>query len=426
MHRLISTLRKEFQIVIRDRTGLALIFIMPMLLVFIMTLLQHEAYRSLNESGVPVLLINNDTGELGQGIESEFVDFPLCKLTVDHGYRFNNKQQIEEAVLDGEFVVAVIIPSGSSNKLKADVSLMLDAVMDDTPIDKSILKQVEIDIISDPVAKKSFVMAVNSGLREFIASVKTQVLFRMMADKMKEITGGENSIEFPSQDFFLFNEKYAHNIASSKIYQPNAVQHNVPAWAIFSIFFILIPLAGSVIRERSIGLYTRLRTIPGSYLSILSGKLFLYFLIALVQLIAVMLIGKYCLPIFGLPELLLGNAVLPFIVLSAVVAMTAVSYGLLLGTIFDTAPQASIFGGISILIFSAIGGIWVPVNIMPEIMQKLTIISPLSWALNGYYELFIKGGGWADIQHYIVRLILFISVMFIVSYQVYVLKRKFI
>ncbi len=33
----------------------------------------------------------------------------------------------------------------------------------------------------------------------------------------------------------------------------NSVQHNVPAWSIFAMFFIVIPIAGNMIREREDG-----------------------------------------------------------------------------------------------------------------------------------------------------------------------------
>ena len=426
MYRLFSTLRKELQIVLRERTGLALIFIMPMLLVFVMTLLQHEAYRSLNETGVPVLLVNQDKGELGESIEAAFDSFTLCKLTIDHGQLYSNTDEITAAVLDGKFVVALVIPSGASEKLRTDVGSILDAVMNDEQLLSSELVQVHIDIIVDPIARKSFVLAITSGLREFIASVKTQVLFSMMAAKMQELAGGETPIKFPAEEFFVFNQTYAKHISTDKIYEPNAVQHNVPAWAIFSIFFILIPLAVSIISERSIGLYTRLRTFPGSYLSVLSGKLLLYFLIALTQLIVIMYIGKYGLPYLGLPVLEMGNSYGAFIGHSAAVSLTAVSYGLLLGTIFDTAPHAAIFGSVSILILSAIGGVWVPINIMPEFMQNLAVLSPLSWGLNGYYELFIKGSGWIEIQPFAIRLVLISIGLWLLSYWVYMQKIKYI
>ena len=59
MHRLGSALRKEFLILIRDIPGLAILFIMPVLLIMIVTLAQQNALKSSKESKTDVLFIDH-------------------------------------------------------------------------------------------------------------------------------------------------------------------------------------------------------------------------------------------------------------------------------------------------------------------------------------------------------------------------------
>ena len=186
----------------------------------------------------------------------------------------------------------------------------------------------------------------------------------------------------------------------------------------------MLPLAGSIINERSEGLFIRMRTFPGSYLSVLSGKLFIYFMVALVQFALVLVVGKYILPLLGLPVLDIGTHFFSLIVLTINLALAAVVYGLLVGTLFSTPQQSAVFGGISILIMSALGGIWVPLNIMPHFMQTVSSLSPLNWALMGYYELFIKGGDWFAIQFQVIKLVVFFIVALAVSYRLFKLKMR--
>jgi ABC-2 type transport system permease protein len=233
----------------------------------------------------------------------------------------------------------------------------------------------------------------------------------------------EQQVSMPEQDFFDYKEEYALREGKT-IYQPNAVQHNIPAWAIFSIFFIVLPLGGSIIAERSEGLFIRMRTFPGSYLSILSGKLLVYFWVALLQFSIIIALGLYILPVLGLPTLDIGTHPAALVGLTIALSLAAVSYGLLVGTIFDTPQQSAVFGGISILIMSALGGIWVPLNIMPHFMQTISSFSPLNWALLGYYELFIKGGDWHAIQYQVFKLSLFFVGALLISYRVYKLKTR--
>ncbi len=422
MHRLLATLIKELHILRRDKTGIALLFIMPLCLVFLMTLIQHEAYKSLNETGIPVLFVNHDNDSLGLAIEQGFNHTTLFQLSTDHGEKYSELSAVKKTVLDGEYLVAVIVPEGATEILRQDIGNIMDHFFEGTPLTEEEMAQVEIEIIVDPIARKSFVVAITGGLKEFIASIKTRVIFQLMAERMVEFSPEGSELSIPETDFFVFNEDYA--LEDDK-FQPNAVQHNIPAWAIFSMFFIVIPLAVSIINERTEGLYIRLRTFPGNYLSILSGKLLVYFLVAVLQFVVILQVGMHIMPLLGLPALNVGENNFALSIMVLAVSMAAVGYALLVGTLFDTSAQSSIFGGISILLMAAIGGIWVPVNIMPDIMQKLSEVSPLNWALTGFYELFIKGGGWKEIQIHVLKLALFFIISLGLAYRLYILKRRF-
>lgn len=423
MHRLISTFIKEFKILIVDRTGITILFVMPVLLVLIMTLIQHAAYKSLTQSGIPVILVNNDNDSLGLAIEKGFKKFSICDLTVDNGIKYRNSAEIKKHITDGEFIVAVVIPKNATNVLRLNVKKMVNGFFEKQPLSNEISKQVKIEIIVDPTASKSFIMAINSGLKEFIASIKTKVTFQILSENISELMEADKKTVLPDEDFFTFDESYALR-DSTRVYQPNAVQHNIPAWSIFSIFFIVLPLAGSIINERSEGIFIRMRTFPGSYLTILSGKLFVYFLVAIIQFSMIVLLGKYILPLLGLPILDIGTHFLALFMLTVTLSLASVSYGLLIGTLFNTPQQSAVFGGISILIMSALGGIWVPVNIMPPIMHTISSFSPLNWALIGYYELFIKGGDWFSIQNQVLKLGSFFIISIVISFRLYKFKLR--
>src|SRR5690606_18540845 len=90
----------------------------------------------------------------------------------------------------------------------------------------------------------------------------------------------------------------------------NSVQHNVPAWSIFAMFFIVIPIAGNMIRERGDGSLLRIQLIPGSYLEVLAGKMLFYVGICIVQFYLMILVGIYLMPQLGLHSLTLGQSYL--------------------------------------------------------------------------------------------------------------------
>jgi len=39
----------------------------------------------------------------------------------------------------------------------------------------------------------------------------------------------------------------------------------------------------------------------------------------------------------------------------------------------------------------------VPLAVMPPLMQQFAMISPLAWGLNGFLDVFVRGGGVVDV-----------------------------
>ena len=100
----------------------------------------------------------------------------------------------------------------------------------------------------------------------------------------KDIAMEVPEINFPWKPGSLIDIKEI--IAREKQAQvvPSMVQNNVPGFALFAMFFIVIPLSGSLITERGSGTASRLRTLPVSSLTLLAGKIIVYVIVCLGQL----------------------------------------------------------------------------------------------------------------------------------------------
>ena len=77
---------------------------------------------------------------------------------------------------------------------------------------------------------------------------------------------------------------------------PNPIHQTVPAWALFGMFFILIPLSNSLARDRRLGIFKRLLSFPVTAADILAGKIVPYFLINVVQFALMFGVGLFILP----------------------------------------------------------------------------------------------------------------------------------
>jgi ABC-2 type transport system permease protein len=136
--------------------------------------------------------------------------------------------------------------------------------------------------------------------------------------------------------------------------------------------------------------------------------MFVYLLVAFLQILVVFSIGVFIFPIIDLPRLNIPNEILSMFLIVFLTGLSAVSYALVVGVFAKTQEQANGFGAISIIIFAAIGGIWVPTFVMPEYLQIISKISPLNWCLEGFYALFLRQTSFVELLPIISFLTLFI------------------
>ena len=95
--------------------------------------------------------------------------------------------------------------------------------------------------------------------------------------------------------------------------------------------------------------------------------------------------------------------------------LAAIGFGVLIGTMSNTQEQSAPFGATSVVVLAAIGGIWVPVFLMPEFMQKIAQFSPMNWGLNAYYDIILRNSGISEIAKELIFLFLFYIAMVTIS-----------
>jgi len=394
-HKLWATIKKETLILIRDKVGLSILFIMPMVLILVMTLIQDSAFRTLNEKGVPIVLVDNDKDTLGISILDGLKKAAMCDLRDSIDGKPATTESAKKAVAEGQFLIGIIIPEGATKAIRKNVSGLISETL---PIDSLVINpatandSINITLFIDPVTKKSFITTVTSNLHEFISTVKTKIMFQTFSKQIAQIIPDTSSAPkntYAKSQIINYKEVYSSDIVGEIM--PNAVQHNVPAWTIFAMFFIVIPLTGSVMKEKKEGSAFRLHTMPTSYLMLINGKVIVYVIVCMLQFILMLSVGLFILPLFGLPMLQLGNSLLGIFIVGLATSLAATGYGVMVGTIAASEQQGAILGSLSILLLSALGGIWVPTYIMPEIMRHISTLSPLNWALEGFYKLFFRG-----------------------------------
>ncbi len=427
--KLLAAIKKEALILLRDRVGLAILFLMPMILIFVMTLIQDSAFKTLNEKGIPVLFVDDDKDSLGVDIERGLRKSELCSFHDSINGKPATADIVKQAVADGKFLVGIVVPKGATKAIKKNVAWLVQQTLSvDSVSEKSKhlkFDSVEIAIYIDPITKKSFINSVTSSLHEFISNIKTKIMFRSFSSELDALIPDKKPTPdnvFGQTQIIKYKEEYASKSIGEIV--PNAVQHNVPAWTIFAMFFIVLPLAGSMVKEKNEGSIFRLHTMPSSFLILINGKIIVYVFVCLIQFVLMLSVGLVFLPMLGLPTLIMGQSLAGIIIITIATSFAATGYGVMVGTIATTEQQGAIVGSLSILLLSAIGGVWVPTYVMPEVMRNISVVSPLNWSLEGFYDLFLRNGTVSTIIPQAIKLIVFFFITMAVASFVNRMKRK--
>ncbi len=173
---------------------------------------------------------------------------------------------------------------------------------------------------------------------------------------------------------------------------PTSVQQSVPAWLVFSMFFVVIPLSNTFIAERNYGTLTRLQSMNISTAFLLAGKLLPFFIVNLIQVVLMILVGVFVVPLLGGDALTMGDSYSGLLLITTAVSFSSISLALLVASIAKTTEHATTIGGVFNIILAAIGGIMIPKFVMPHFMQTLSVVSPMSWGLEGFLDIFLRNG----------------------------------
>lgn len=396
-----ATIFKEWLLLRRDVGGLLVLLVMPAVLILIMALVQDAPFRDYQDLHLELLVADEDGGALSTAIHQTLGASKAFKLVDSLDGEAITPATLQKSLRRGKHRIGLIIPRGSTAEVVNAANIIANSFASQLGNGKLPERlprdSVNIQLLFDPVSRPAFRMAVHAALDKAISGASTKLLL----ERINRLSGntadtsGHQDFQKLLQGLSVREEQTAGTQQVSK--HINSVQHNVPAWAIFGMFFIVVPLSGHIIREREEGSALRVKLIPGAAAGVAIGRIIANTLICCLQFLVMCAVGRWLLPQAGLPALTFGahpSALIPVVLATA---LCATAYGNLIGAFFRTNGQALPFGAISIVILSALGGIWVPVELLPTVLQKLAKISPLHWALEGVQTVILRDGGWAEI-----------------------------
>lgn len=417
LQRLRAHAHKELLLLLRDRTGLLLVFAMPLLLVTVMAVVQDAPFRDFSDRQVRVLFQDLDDGPVGaairQGLEA------TGSFTITDG-RSLSEAELRDRVRSGRHQVGVVVPANASEVVAAGsahaMALLFDPLTGDSTA-ANVPDSARVRMVVDPTVKHMFRDLVRGSLQRILAGIGSERLLADMRARIEALTGDT----LPALDLRRPLVGVEQELAAGELHggrvAADSTAHNVPAWTIFAMFFTVVLLAGNMVKERTSGCMVRLLTMPGGAAERIVGRIAAYLLVCMAQLVLLLGAGLALLPLLGLQALDPGPpAMLPLLLAAALtVGLAATAFGTFIGSVCRTQQQSAILGSTTVVLLSAIGGIWVPLYIMPQAMQAVGRLSPLHWSMEAFNTVLLRQGDLAELAVHLVPLLLFAGVCLLLS-----------
>lgn len=408
MRRLLAVVWKEMLLVLRDRGGVAILLVMPTAMVLITTLVQEDALRAVTGGKTTVLLAVAAGDDFGAAVAKGLDSAGTFTVVRELRGGAVTGEIIREELHAGTYTMGIVVPPGVAERVAAGadrlLARMLPAAM--APAAAAVEPPGEIAVYFDPAVRAPFRRAVLTALERLSQGVEITVMMGKIQGFMSGVTGkpAENSL-WEAEPHITVRELFTGQGGADVM--PSSVQQNVPAWTLFAMFMISIPLSGGIIRERDGGTLVRLRTLPVSPVTILAAKVIVYMGVCLVQFSFLLAIGAWVLPRLGTASLEVGTQYAAIAAAALAAAFAATGFGIMMGAINRTTEQSSVFCATAVVIAAALGGIMVPSFLMPAKMQYIGQLSPLQWGLSAFVELFLRGGTLATVLPKLAKLVAF-------------------
>jgi ABC-2 type transport system permease protein len=149
----------------------------------------------------------------------------------------------------------------------------------------------------------------------------------------------------------------------------------------------LLLAAMSVAREREQGTFDQLLVTPFRPAEVMVGKAFPAMLVGTVQATTILLVAQLW---FRIP--FAGSFVTLYAGLSLFL-LAAVGIGLLVSSIAATMQQAMLFSFVLVMPFTLLSGLTTPLSSMPEVLQYITLVNPLRYAIDIVQRVYLEGAG---------------------------------
>jgi ABC-2 type transport system permease protein len=406
-----ALIRKDLQLFFVDRRALLMSFAIPIAIGSFFGYVLGGAGDQANQSKIKVLTVDQDHST----ISNEIVKRLSAEKALD--VKPSTPDEARAAVRKGSAIVAVVIPPNFGQdagraffgpQKKPEIGVLFDP---SHSAERAMVTGILAGDVMQSVSKEMFTGQTGREVaKDSLARVeqsqdlpaedkKTLEDLLRSVDRWNQQTaqgaGGGVSPGLSSPGLSMPFTTHEEAVTAGRNIQYNGYAHAFAGMVVQFVLFLGIDVGIGLLQQRQRGLWKRFRAAPLSRGVLLGSRAvsasILAFLVVQVNFLFARLL-------FGVR---VEGSMLGFLGVSAAFALMTAGFGMLVATIGKT-PEAT--RGLSIfatLIVVMLGGAWIPMFLFPQWLQKLTVVVPTRWAMDGLEAMTWRGLGleaaWAPI-----------------------------
>jgi ABC-2 type transport system permease protein len=400
---------KDVTIAFRDRVALILMLAAPFALTLGLGFVtgRFSGSSSTGVSDIPVVLVNQDEGQLGNELVSLFRSQDLAALVA--ATVVDDPALARQQVDEDEAAVAIVIPAGFTQSIIPAQGSAATGNGDPISLYTNPTRPTGVGVVKTIVDE--FASRVEIG-RVGGQVVVTQLLNHNLiqvqdAARIGSEIGARQAEAVPSSTSITLKNV----TGSSQVVSFDPLAYMAPGMALMFLMFTVSNGGRTLLTERSQGTLPRLLVSPTATFQVLGGKVFGIYLTGVAQMLILILTSTLLFRLdWGDPLAVL------VLVLAAVVG--AVGWGMLITSLAKTPGQVDAVGSAVMLTFGILGGSFISLDMMPRWFAMVSKITPNAWGLDAF-TILAGGGRLADILGPLLALFAMGAVLFTTAVLIY-------
>ena len=337
MKQLLSFIRKEFYHILRDKTTMMILLLMPIIQII---LFGFALTTEVKDTQVAVLVPTNDEAS------SRIIDKLDASAYFDVVAKIHTTDEIQPVFRDAKAKLVVVFEDHFGEKLRhngtAHIQLLADA--------------------TDPNAATSFTFYASNIINSY----------------QQELMGeNKNPYQITPEVKMLFNPQ----MKSSFNFVPGVL-------GMIMLLICAMMTSIAIVREKEMGTMEILLVSPMKPIYIILSKITPYFVLSCVNFATIMLLSVF---VLGVP---IAGSFISLVAVSLLYIFVSLSFGLLVSTITNSQQAAMLVSGMGLMIpVMLLSGMMFPIENMPLPLQWLSCIVPARWYIAAVKAIMIEGLG---------------------------------